>query len=94
MSNIDHDLNGPFVRAHCATPEPQTETVYGLEATYSDGVVEVWNTRTHPHTLDEQRGLAESARWSARHDGHGSVVSIKRVSREVTIVATEWSEGL
>lgn len=89
---ITHDLNGPFLRSHNASPTPQTETVYGIKATYFDGTQLVWNTHTEPRTRDHVEKLRESARWSGEKDGHGALMALDLVSREVTISATPWTE--
>jgi len=79
---IDHDQNGPFVRAYGATTEPQTERVYAVEVKRGDDV-EYWDLQFEP---DNERARG-TIRVAQRHLP-GAVCRI--MHREITIVATDW----
>jgi hypothetical protein len=83
MNKIEHDQNGPFVRAHNASPEAQTETVYAVEVMHN-GVAEHWDVSATPFT---EKRYADTRRLAYRVKPGSDV---RRVSRTVTITASEW----
>lgn len=87
---MDHDDNGPFVRSsHDATPEGQTETVFGIEVRYRNGDIEVWDTHHDQITDERERDIRQMA---YRHGGkERPIADIRQVSRRVTISATPWT---
>lgn len=87
---IEHDANGPFLRSYNATPDGQTETVYAVEAVYENRDTDYWNPSVTAHSDEDVRDLAQTIYRAARSGDYGAVLSIRQVSRQVTIRATEW----
>lgn len=83
---IEHNINGPFVRAAWnATAVPQTEIAYAVRVKFADGHEEVWSaqdTPTEPHRLN--RWIQT---WSTKEK---PIIDVTPVQREVTISATDW----
>lgn len=86
MNNIEHDQNGPFVRAHAATTEGQTETVYAVEVSH-EGTTEWWDVSAKPLTNKRYADIRQMAYRNRRG------ADIRLVSRKVTISATEWVDA-
>lgn len=91
VAAIEHDDNGPFVRAaRAGIASGQTETVHAVAVSYLSGEVEYWNARAKPFTDDEVRDIRMRA---YRFKRSGRVLDVWPTSREVTISATEWASA-
>ena len=86
---IQHDLNGPFVRAARSAWAPQTETVWAYRVETSDGVVEYWNERHNQFSDTEIESMRASAMRRATREVR--LLSMDVVTKTVTISGTDWS---
>jgi hypothetical protein len=89
---IEHDSNGPFVRSHAATTAGQTETVYAVQVRYLNHKEEFWDVQIKPHTDESVDAIRNMAYRGMKLDRESIVVSVRAVSRTVTITATDWEE--
>ncbi len=87
---IEHDVNGPFVRAARMSEPCRSEAVFAIEVHTQKKGVEYWGTRPEPYTDDEVGKQRQDAYRFARSMGWGRVYSVRRAARIVTITATDW----